>query len=45
MGGPLVKAAAFSYGLNKALRRRRRTAALEDGRHSARGRRRGRSRR
>jgi len=30
MGGPLVKVAAFSYGLNKALRRRRRAAAGEE---------------
>jgi len=29
MGGPLVKIAAFSYGLNKALRRRRK-AAVDD---------------
>jgi len=35
LGGPLVKAAAFSYGVNRALRRRR-AAALEDGRHSRR---------
>jgi predicted cobalt transporter CbtA len=27
LGGPLVKAAAFSYGLNRALRRRRKAAA------------------
>ncbi len=38
LGGPLVKAAAFSYGLNKALRRRRQAAVEETGR---RGRRRG----
>jgi hypothetical protein len=31
LGGPLVKVAAFSYGLNKALRRRRRNKALEEG--------------
>jgi hypothetical protein len=41
LGGPLVKAAAFSYGLNRALRRRRAVAA-DDGRHTRRGRRRGR---
>ena len=40
LGGPLVKAAAFSYGVNRALRRRR-ALAVEDGRH-ARSRRRGR---
>lgn len=40
MGGPLVKAAAFSYGLNRALRRRR-TAENERrrGRRGDRGRR------
>ncbi len=37
LGGPLVKAAAFSYGVNRALRRRR-AAAVEDGKHSSRGR-------
>jgi predicted PurR-regulated permease PerM len=30
LGGPLVKAAAFSYGLNKALRRRRRNKELDE---------------
>lgn len=40
MGGPLVKVAAFSYGLNRALRRRRK--APVDGAHSRRGRRRSR---
>lgn len=35
MGGPLVKLAAFSYGVNRAMRSRRR-AALDNGRHSAR---------
>jgi Bacterial protein of unknown function (DUF948) len=38
LGGPLVKAAAFSYGLNKALRRRRKAAALSESRRSGRGR-------
>jgi hypothetical protein len=45
LGGPLVKAAAFSYGVSRALRRRRRNrAAAEDetGRHSRSGRRRSR---
>jgi uncharacterized protein YoxC len=32
LGGPLVKAAAFSYGVNRALRRRRASAA--EGRHT-----------
>lgn len=41
MGGPLVKAAAFSYGVNRALRRRR-ASAVDEGRHSARRRGRGR---
>lgn len=41
LGGPLVKAAAFSYGVNRALRRRRRLA-LDEGRHARGGRRRGR---
>ncbi|MBP2472932.1 amino acid permease [Crossiella equi] len=38
LGGPLVKAAAFSYGVSKALRaRRKRTAAMEPtGRHARR---------
>jgi hypothetical protein len=36
MGGPLVKVAALSYGLNKALRRRRRSAAGDTGRHGRR---------
>lgn len=34
LGGPLVKAAAFSYGVNKALRSRRRASAIDEGRHS-----------
>lgn len=38
LGGPLVKAAAFSYGVNRALRRRRASAA-DEGRHTRRGRR------
>jgi predicted PurR-regulated permease PerM len=36
LGGPLVKAAAFSYGVNKALRARRKRRAGVDGRHSRR---------
>jgi hypothetical protein len=36
MGGPLVKVAALSYGLNRALRRRRRSAAADTGRHGRR---------
>ena len=39
LGGPLVKAAALSYGISKALRSRRRKA--EEGKHSRRGRRKG----
>lgn len=41
LGGPLVKAAALSYGVSRALRRRRRTKALDEpgnGRHSRSGR-------
>lgn len=37
LGGPLVKAAALSYGLSRAMRSRRRTKALDEagnGRHS-----------
>lgn len=37
LGGPLVKAAALSYGVSRALRRRRRGKALDEaeaGRHS-----------
>lgn len=41
LGGPLVKAAAFSYGVNRALRRRR-ALAVEEGQHSRGRRRRGR---
>jgi predicted cobalt transporter CbtA len=40
MGGPLVKAAAFSYGVNKALRSRRKAAAIDEGKHSVNRRRR-----
>jgi Bacterial protein of unknown function (DUF948) len=41
MGGPLVKIAAFSYGLNKALRHRKAKATVDEptGRHGRRGRR------
>jgi len=39
LGGPLVKAAAFSYGVNRALRRRRRAmAGAGDGGRGRRGR-------
>jgi predicted PurR-regulated permease PerM len=41
LGGPLVKVAAFSYGVNKALKARRRAKADGEGKHSRRGRRRG----
>jgi uncharacterized protein YoxC len=37
LGGPLVRAAAFSYGLNKAIKARR--AGKDAGRHSRRARR------
>lgn len=40
LGGPLVKAAAFSYGVNKALRRRRAAALAAE--QTRRGRRRAR---
>lgn len=36
LGGPLVKTAAFSYGVSKALRARRKRKADPDGRHSRR---------
>jgi len=36
MGGPLVKAAAFSYGVNRALRLRRRAVAIGDDRRDRR---------
>ena len=39
LGGPLVRAAAFSYGLNKAIKARR--AGRDAGAHSRRRRRRG----
>jgi predicted cobalt transporter CbtA len=39
LGGPLVKTAALSYGVGKAIRSRRRKAAVAEaaGRHSRRG--------
>lgn len=37
LGGPLVRAAAFSYGLNKAIKARR--AGKDAGQHAKRGRR------
>jgi uncharacterized protein YoxC len=39
LGGPLVKVAAFSYGVNRALKARRKAKAEGVGRHSRRGRR------
>ncbi|MGH3620256.1 MAG: DUF948 domain-containing protein [Sciscionella sp.] len=41
LGGPLVKAAALSYGLSKAIRARRRKAFEDEGRHARKGKRRG----
>jgi hypothetical protein len=41
LGGPLVKVAAFSYGVNRALKARRKAKAEGDGRHSRRNRRKG----
>jgi uncharacterized protein YoxC len=39
LGGPLVKVAAFSYGVNKALKARRNAkAGVVDGKHARRGR-------
>lgn len=39
LGGPLVKTAAFSYGVSKALRSRRQRAEEPKGKHSRRGKR------
>jgi hypothetical protein len=39
LGGPLVKVAAFSYGVNRALKARRKAKAEGEGKHSRRGRR------
>ncbi|WP_199440870.1 DUF948 domain-containing protein [Umezawaea beigongshangensis] len=36
LGGPLVKAAALSYGVSKAVRARRRAVAEKPGKHSRR---------
>lgn len=36
LGGPLVKTAAFSYGVSKALRARRKRQDAPEGRHSRR---------
>jgi hypothetical protein len=36
LGGPLVKVAAFSYGLNRALKARRRKKEAREGKHSRR---------
>ena len=41
LGGPLVKVAAFSYGVNRALKARRKAKAEGDGKHSRRSRRKG----
>lgn len=41
LGGPLVKAAALSYGITRAVRARRKAAAEGPGRHSRGQRRRG----
>jgi hypothetical protein len=41
LGGPLVKAAALSYGVNKALKARRKAKGDTDGKHARRGKRRG----
>lgn len=38
LGGPLVKVAAFSYGVNRALKARRKKKAGADGKHARRGR-------
>lgn len=42
LGGPLVKTAAFSYGVSKALRARRKRKEEPDGKHSRRKRKGGR---
>lgn len=41
LGGPLVKTAALSYGVSRAIRARRKASADAAGRHSRRGLRRG----
>jgi uncharacterized protein YoxC len=41
LGGPLVKAAAFSYGVNKALKARKKAKEGADGKHARRGKRKG----
>jgi uncharacterized protein YoxC len=41
LGGPLVKTAALSYGISRAVRARRKAAADAPGKHSRRQRRRG----
>jgi len=38
LGGPLVKAAAFSYGVSKALKARRKAKEAAEGRHARRAR-------
>lgn len=42
LGGPLVKTAAFSYGVSKALRARRKRGEEPEGKHSSRKRKGGR---
>jgi uncharacterized protein YoxC len=37
LGGPLVKVAAFSYGVNRALKARRKAKAAGEGKHSRKG--------
>jgi hypothetical protein len=39
LGGPLVKVAAFSYGVNRALKARRKAKAAGEGKHARRARR------
>ncbi|HEV8555257.1 MAG TPA: DUF948 domain-containing protein [Actinophytocola sp.] len=41
LGGPLVKVAAFSYGVNRALKARRKAKAGADGKHARKARRKG----
>ena len=41
LGGPLVKVAAFSYGLNRALKARRKKKEAREGKHARRSARRG----
>ena len=41
LGGPLVKAAAFTYGVNKALKARKKAKEAGEGKHARRAKRRG----